>query len=122
MVLDSKDVGVSLGTLAPAAMDVVLDGAADAGFGSIAIWQPHIDAARASGMSLQELRAALDQRGLSVVCWESMFSWLGDDATAKANETALALVQLYLHLDYLMTPHLHAANRVALRVLKGGRW
>jgi sugar phosphate isomerase/epimerase len=91
MVLDSKDVGVSLGTLAPAAMDVVLDGAADAGFGSIAIWQPHIDAARAAGMSLQDLRAALDQRGLSIVCWESMFSWLGDDATAKANETALAL-------------------------------
>jgi sugar phosphate isomerase/epimerase len=112
-VLGSNDLVLHAATLRNASFLELCDAAVAGGFRGVTFYPTQLRRARASGLSLHDLRAALDARGLELADLDPLLNWMpGDDFASELSateaehyEVAEALGARSLNVAQAFRPH-----------------
>jgi sugar phosphate isomerase/epimerase len=108
------DLVLHAGTLRNASFLELCDAAVAGGFQAISVYPTHVRRARASGLSLHDMRAALDERGLALADLDPLLNWMaGDDFP---NELNASEAEHYAVADALGARSLNVAQAFRPRV------
>jgi sugar phosphate isomerase/epimerase len=88
LAMGPNDLVLHAATLRNASFLELCDAAVAGGFTAITVYPTHVRRARASGLSLRDMRRALEERGLALADLDPLLNWMpGDDFPSELNAT-----------------------------------
>ena len=103
-----NDLVLHAATLRNASFLELCDAAVAGGFQAISVYPTHVRRARASGLSLRDMRNALDERGLALADLDPLLNWMPGDAFP--NELDASEVEHYEVAEALRARSLNVAQ------------